>query len=281
MTQAAVPTAPEAPAEETVSIELGPDTQLYPERLLPVAAPPTEPPAPESDDAGAPEPAAPDAGPDKQGSRRAKGEDAYQRGLREGEERARQLVDERRQSEAVEKAQRDWQAHIDKLYTDLESPDYDTRENAGKELSTIVKNNRLQAAFEVRGRNAALQEIVDSFKSVKDIEGIGEDGLTELWASPNPGELAKKAFTLGQKQAKAAADERIAELEAKLTEANGKRVGSSLTPERSNGSSAGSLKLSLDQYQRMSARDLRKAGITSADIDAMTAEMQAEAARGR
>jgi hypothetical protein len=37
----------------------------------------------------------------------------------------------------------------------------------------------------------------------------------------------------------------------------------------------------LEQYQRMSARDMKRAGITSAEIDALTAELMAEAQRNR
>lgn len=280
MTQAAIPAPPEAPTADTVPIELGPDTGLYPERLI-QPEPTPEPTVPESDDTGDTEPTPTDAGPSEKGSRRAKGEDAYQRGLREGEEKARQAIDEQADQQRQEKAKADAVAHIEKLFADLESNDYDARENAGKELAGIVKGNKVQTFYSAQGRNAALAEIAESFKSIKDVEGVGEDGLTELWSAPTPADLARRAFEMGAKSAKTTADERIAELEAQLTEERGRRAGSSLTPERQNGSSGGGPRLTLDQYQRMSARDIRKAGISSADIDAMTAELAAEAARGR
>src|SRR5437016_14347993 len=93
---------PEAPAG--VSIELGPDTNLYPEGIRPVETPP---PAQEAEQAAAPPPPSEDAGSEEapkegepKGCRRQKGEDAYQRRIREAREAAETARTERATGEA-------------------------------------------------------------------------------------------------------------------------------------------------------------------------------------
>lgn len=281
--------APETPAvPESVSIELGPDASLYPEHLRPAEPPTTDQPAqgseqaegapPPTEDAGASEP--PKDG-DQKGSRRQRGEEAYQRGLREGREAAERERTERESAETRQKATADEQARIRQLFRDLRSPDYDTRTKAGEELSGLVDTHELNQSIEVRTRNQVLAEIGEQFKALGQVEGIGEDGHAALLKAASPAEFAKTAFDLGQKHAKTQADERIAELEAQLEAERGRRAATSLSPERSNGSNGAGARLTLEQYQRMTPKQIRDAGITSADIDAMTAELVAEAERAR
>jgi len=274
---------PEAPAG--VSIELGPDTNLYPEGIRPVETPP---PAQESEQAAAPPPPSEDAGSEEapkegepKGSRRQKGEDAYQRGIREGREAAEKARTERETGEAREKATADEQARIRQLFRDLRSPEYDTRTKAGEELSGLVDTHELNQSIEVRTRTAVLQEIADGLKSFGQLDGVGDEGHQSLLAAKTPTEFAETAFKLGQKQAKSQADEKIAELEAQLEAERGKHAARSLSPERSNGSNGAGARLTLEQYQRMTPAEVRKAGITSADIDLMTAELMQEAERAR
>jgi len=274
---------PEAPAG--VSIELGPDTNLYPEGIRPVETPP---PAQESEQAAAvpspPEDAGSEEAPkegEPKGSRRQKGEDAYQRGIREGREAAEKARTERETGEAREKATADEQARIRQLFRDLRSPEYDIRTKAGEELSGLVDTQELNQSIEVRTRTAVLQEIADGLKSFGQLDGVGDEGHQSLLAAKTPTEFAETAFKLGQKQAKSQADEKIAELEAQLEAERGKHAARSLSPERSNGSNGAGARLTLEQYQRMSPAEVRKAGITSADIDLMTAELMQEAERAR
>ena len=277
----------DAPAVPSVGIELGPDTALYPESIRP--ADPTPPPAQESEQATAEPPTEQDAGSEEQppqeaepkSSRRQKGEDAYQRGLREGREAADKERTEREQTEARTKAVADEQARIRQLFRDLKSPDYDTRTRAGESLAGMVDTTELNQGIEVRVRTAVLNEIADGLKQFGTVDGVGEDGHKALIEAKTPGEFAKTAFDLGVKHARSQADERIAELEAQLEAARGRRAATSLTPERSNGSNGSGSRLTLEEYQRMSPQELRKAGITSADIDAMVADMMAEAERTR
>jgi hypothetical protein len=279
----------EAPAQDAVSIELGPDTTLYPERFRPAPESPPSQPAQESDEAGAtPQPtehAGPSEEPPKEGepkgSRRQRGEDAYQRGLREGREAADRERTERQTAEDQQKAAENERARIRQLFVDLKSPDYDTRTNASNQLADVYSANEQNQALEVQVRTKVLEEIGSQFKNLAQVEGIGEDGHKQLLGATSPAEFAKTAFELGTKHAKAQADERIAELEAQLEAERGRRAGASLSPERSNGSNGAGARLTLEQYQRMSARELKQAGITSADIDALTAELMAEAARTR
>ena len=278
-----VAATPEAPAG--VSIELGPDTNLYPEGIRPAETPP---PAQESEQAASPPSPPEDAGSEEapkegepKGSRRQKGEDAYQRGLREGREAAEKARTERETGEAREKATADEQARIRQLFRDLRSPDYDLRTKAGEELSGLVDTQELNLSIEVRTRTAVLQEIADGLKSFGQLEGVGDEGHQSLLAAKTPTEFAETAFKLGQKQAKSQADEKIAELEAQLEAERGKHAARSLSPERSNGSNGAGARLTLEQYQRMTPAEVRKAGITSADIDLMMAELMQEAERAR
>src|SRR5215471_16824036 len=79
----------QAPPQDQVQIALGPH-DIYPESLRPRPAKPTPAPptdkAPEPEPSAAPEPTRDIAGPETepQGSRRQRGDDAYQRGLAEG-----------------------------------------------------------------------------------------------------------------------------------------------------------------------------------------------------
>lgn len=282
MTQAAVQNPPEAPAAEQVTIELGPDTKLYPERMVQTEPTIPEPAAPESEEAGTSEASEADAGPSQEpqtGSRRQKGEDAYQRGLREGRENAARERDEAQARQAREQAQQQEQQRIRQLYRDLKSNDYDTRERASQALGDLADMTELQATHRMAGRSEVLAEMGQSINAIKDLEGMDEDGFKEIWNSKTPADAVKVAFARGQKLAKTQADERIAELEAQLEAANGRGAARSLTPDRQNGSSGKGPGLTLEQYQRMSPRQIKAAGITSADIDAMVAEMQAEAQR--
>ena len=232
---------PEAPAG--VSIELGPDTNLYPEGIRPAETPP---PAQESEQAAAPPSPPEDAGSEEapkegepKGSRRQKGEDAYQRGMREGREAAEKARTERETGEAREKATADEQARIRQLFRDLRSPDYDLRTKAGEELSGLVDTQELNQSIEVRTRTAVLQEIADGLKSFGQLEGVGDEGHQSLLAAKTPTEFAETAFKLGQKQAKSQADEKIAELEAQLEAERGKHAARSLSPERDDRGHAG------------------------------------------
>src|SRR5438876_10801750 len=211
------PVAATPEASAGVSIELGPDTNLYPEGIRPAETPP---PAQESEQAAAPPSPPEDAGSEEapkegepKGSRRQKGEDAYQRGLREGREAAEKARTERETGEAREKATADEQARIRQLFRDLRSPDYDLRTKAGEELSGLVDTHELNQSIEVRTRTAVLQEIADGLKSFGQLEGVGDEGHQSLLAAKTPTEFAETAFKLGQKQAKSQADEKIAELE--------------------------------------------------------------------
>jgi hypothetical protein len=272
--------APDAPAG--VSIELGPDTNLYPEGVRPAETPPS---AQESEQAAAPPLPAEDAGsseePPKEGepkgSRRQKGEDAYQRGLREGREAADRERTERQTAEDQTKAAESERAKIRQLFVDLRSPDYDTRTNAANQLSDVYSTTEQNQATELRVRTQVLEEIGSQFKGLAQVDGIGEDGFKTLQSAQNPTDFARTAFELGQKQAKSQADERIAELEAQLEAERGRRAATSLSPERSNGSNGAGARLTLEQYQRMTPAEIRK--LSSSDIDAMTAELAAEAER--
>ena len=286
-----VAATPEAPAG--VSIELGPDTNLYPEGIRPAETPP---PAQESEQAAAPPSPPEDAGSEEapkegepKGSRRQKGEDAYQRGLREGREAAEKARTERETGEAREKATADEQARIRQLFRDLRSPEYDTRTKAGDEISNYEDLGFCRkgegAQFVSEGRSALGGDMPvntsGGLKSFGQLEGVGDEGHQSLLAAKTPTEFAETAFKLGQKHAKSQADEKIAELEAQLEAERGKHAARSLSPERSNGSNGAGARLTLEQYQRMSPAEVRKAGITSVDIDLMTAELMQEAERAR
>jgi len=276
-------TGPEAGPQ--VDIALGPDPSLYPEHLRPAepAAPPA--PAPEPAEASAPEPSpdvagsadsSPQAG-EAQGSRRQRGDDAYQRGLAEGRAALEREVAQRQQQEQFRQTQQQANQRIEQLFSDLASPDYATQDRARQGVLQLYSGNRQAAALMQTTRQQILQEMAADFANLGTLDGLDQDGYQALHAAPSAAELAKRAFDLGKKSR----DDQVAKLEAELTGLRGRLVGSRATPEATNGSGAPNLSgtIGLEEYLAMSPKDAAK--VPSAVIDALTAQMAADAANGR
>src|SRR5215475_12761260 len=122
---APAPTGPEP--EPQVDIALGPDQSIYPENLRPQpepATPPVGPPEPEPE-ASADESTPDVAGPDEpQGSRRQRGDEAYQRGLAEGRAALEREQAQRQQQDQFQQTQREANQRVEQLFNDLSSADY-------------------------------------------------------------------------------------------------------------------------------------------------------------
>jgi len=258
-------------------LQLGPDPSIYPEALRPAdpAAPSAE--VPESVEATVSEPAPEVAGPaEPQGSRRQRGDDAYQRGLIEGRAALEREQAERQQQDSFRQTQREANERIESLFNDLASPDYATQDRARQAVLQLYSGNRQAAALMQSTRQQILQEMAVDFANLGKLDGLDQDGYQALHSAPSAAELAKRAFDLGKKSR----DEQVAKLEGELEGLRGRLVGSRATPERTNGSGAPNLGgLSVDDYLALSPKDAAK--LSSAQIDAITAQLAADHANGR
>ena len=282
---APAPTGPDAGPQ--IEVALGPDPSIYPEHLRPApepAAPPVSQDAPEPAETTAPERELDVAGAEPspqegetRGTRRRAAEDAYQRGLTEGRANLEREQAQAQQQNQLQQTQREASARVEQLFTDLEAPDYATQDRARQGILQMYRGNRQAQALMTTTRQQILQEMASDFAKLGEIEGIDADGYQSLHTAPSAADLAKRAFELGRKATKGSADEQIARLEAELQGLRGRLVGSRATPEAHNGSGSHLDGFSLEQYQALSPKDAAK--LSSAQIDAMTAQMAADAQR--
>jgi len=259
-------------------VQLGPDLNLYPESLRPAdpAAPPAE--VPEPAEATVSEPPPELAGPaEPQGSRRQRGDDAYQRGLAEGRAALEREQAERQQQDSFRQTQREANERIEHLFNDLASPDYATQDRARQAVLQLYSGNRQAAALMQSTRQQILQEMAADFANLGKLDGLSEADYQNLHTAPSAADLVKRAIDIGRKSR----DDQVAKLEGELEGLRGRLVGSRATPERTNGSGAPNLSgtIGLEEYLAMSPKDAAK--LPSAVIDALTAQMASDAANGR
>jgi len=284
-TGAPAPSSPDTSSPQ-VDIGLGPDVSLYPEHLRPAPEPaaPPESDAPEPVEASAPETesdvagAAPPSDKDGEtrGTRRQRGDDAYQRGLAEGRATLEREQAERQQQDQFRQTQREANQRVEQLFSDLASPDYATQDRARQGILQLYTGNRQAQALMQSTRQQILQEMAADFLNLGTDLGVDQDAYQTLHSASSAAELAKRAFDLGKKSR----DEQVARLEAELQGTRGRLVGSRATPEATNGAGAPNLNgLSVDDYLAMSPKDAAK--LSSAQIDAITAQLQADFANGR
>jgi hypothetical protein len=262
---------------------LGPDPSIYPENLRPPEtspAPPVE--APEPDEATIPEPPPESAGTvespqegETRGTRRRAAEDAYQRGLAEGQAKYEREVQQRAHQDQAEQTQREANQRVEQLFNDLNSPDYATQDRARQGILQMYHGNRQASALQQTTRQQVLAEMATDFGRLKDLPGVDDEGYQALHTAPSAADLAKRAFDLGKKSQ----GDQIARLEAELQGLRGRLVGSRATPERANGATHSDGNVSIEEYATLSPKDARK--LSPAQIDALTAQLAADAARSR
>jgi hypothetical protein len=277
--------APASPdGEPTVEIALGPDQTIYPENLRPSQTPeaptPLDDEAPEPDEATVSEPVdvagnapSPQQG-ETRGARRRAAEEAYQRGLTEGRTGYEQQLREQQQREQVDRTQREATQRVEQLFQLAESPDRNLREQAVQQILEMYRGNRQAQALTTATRQQILMEMAQDFGTLKDLDGIDEQGYQQLHTAPSAADLAKRAYDLGKKSK----DEQVARLEAELQGLRGRLVGSRATPEAHNGgtSDIGGT-VTIEEYLAMSPKEAKK--LTSAQIDALTNQLAAAAGR--
>jgi hypothetical protein len=279
---APAPTSPDG--ESQVTIALGPDQSIYPESLRPpetTPAPPADD-APEPDEATVSEPPPESAGtvvPPEQGetrgTRRRAADEAYQRGLAEGQAKHEREQAERTRAQQYEQTQREATQRVDSLFQDLGSSDWATVDRARRELAQMYGGNREAQQLQQATRQQILTEMAQDFSKLRDLEGITDADYQALHSAPSAADLARRAIDLGKKSQ----GDQIARLEAELQGLRGRLVGSRATPERANGSSHSDGNVSIEEYATLSPKDARK--LSPAQIDAMTAQMRADAERSR
>jgi hypothetical protein len=277
---AGAPAPPGPDPGPQVEIALGTDLSIYPETLRPQPAEPSAPPAdaPEPAEASAspPEPDVAGSEDTPQSSRRQRGDDAYQRGLAEGRAAFEREQAERQQQDQFLQTQRQANQRVEQLFSDLASPDYATQDRARQGILQLYTGNRQAQALMQSTRQQILQEMAADFASLGTLDGLSESDYQNLHASPSAAELVKRALDIGRKSR----DEQVAKLEAELQGLRGRLVGSRATPEATNGAGAPNLNgLSVDDYLAMSPKDAAK--LSSAQIDAITAQLQADFVNGR
>ena len=279
---APAPTGPDGAVSDQVQIALGPHQDIYPEHLRPVTeptpAPPAEAPEPEAEaaDRPLPEVAGADTAPvegESRGARRRAAEEAYQRGLTEGRTALEHELEQRRQQDLQQQTQQEANQRVEQLFNGLESPDYATQDRARREILQMYRGNRQASALMQTTRQQVLQEMAADFSKLGELDGIGQDGYQSLHSAPSAAELAKRAFELGRK----ARDEQVTRLEAENEGLRGRLVGARATPEAQNGSGNILGGYTVEQYLAMTPKEA--ATLSSAQIDAITAQMAADAQR--
>jgi hypothetical protein len=272
---APAPTGPDA--EPQVEIALGPDLSLYPENLRPTepSAAPPEPEAPEPAEASVPETEPEVAGAaETRGTRRRAAEDAYQRGLAEGRAALESEQAQRQQQDQVLQTRREANERIKQLFDDLRSSDYATQDRARRDVLQLYDGNQQGAALMIAARQQVLQEMAADFGNLKNLDGLQDGDYEQLFQAPSAVELAKRAMSIGSR----GKDEQIARLEAELQGLRGRLVGSRATPEAYNGAPGNDV-ISIEQYRAMSPKEAAR--LSSAQINALTTQMAADAAAGR
>src|SRR5215472_396714 len=278
---APAPSGPEG--DPQVQIALGPVLDIYPEGLKPPAESPAPPEseAPEPEQATAPETESPVAGAaaspeqgETRGTRRRAAEDAYQRGVAEGRAALEREQTERQQQDSFRQTQREANERIERLFSDLASPDYATQDRARQAVLQLYSGNRQASALMQSTRQQILLEIVADFANLGKLDGLSEDDYQKLHASPSAADLVKQAIDIGKR----ARDEQLARLEAENQGLRGRLVGSRATPEAHNGQTTDlSNPVSIEEYLAMSPKEARK--LSSAQIDALTNQLAAAAER--
>jgi hypothetical protein len=137
----------------------------------------------------------------------------------------------------------------------------------------MYHGNRQAQALMTTTRQQVLQEMAADFGKLKDLDGITEADYQDLFAAPGAADLAKRAMAIGARSK----DEQIARLEAELQGLRGRLVGSRATPEAYNGQAGNPDVISIEQYRAMSPKEAAR--LTPAQINAMTAQMAADAER--
>ena len=283
-TEPAAP-APASPVEQ-VTIGLGPDLGIYPDELRPAAATSTtEASAPDAEPPAAPPSLPADAGPapdvlettedSGQGSRRQRGQEAYERGLAEGRAAAEQERTEQERVRLADEHARQATQRVEQLFAALESPDIKVQDQARQGILQLYRGNQQAAAVQTSTRQAILSQIAADFVKLRGADGIDDAAYEQLHTAPDPAELARRAIALGRKQR----DDEVHKLEAELTQLRGRLVGLTASPQPANGVAGGNGGITIDQYRNMTPADARK--LTPRQIDALTAEMQRELQNGR
>lgn len=186
-------------------------------------------------------PAPEDAGepPDEpKGTRRQRGEEAYQRGLDEG----RKLAEaERKAAEDAARAERTAREERESLLSLAQ------RARAGEwdavEQLAALTEGRVQAtdtqqkelALFVEAEKRVFSKIAQDFASLKGHDGIDEDGFKSLLEAPSVAEYGARAFALGSKSR----DAEVTTLTARVRELEGKLSGKAPSPLAANGHTSG------------------------------------------
>jgi hypothetical protein len=229
--------APAAPAPVSVFEEARQALTATPDAPASTAPDAATPDAPTADSA-APAPAEPSDKPDDpKGTRRQKGEEAYQRGLDEGRKQAEAERAAQAEAEAAERTQREQRESLLTLIKAAKDGDYDATVKLAE-----LEEGRLTAtdaqARELQLFRAAEEKVFTSiardFASLKGHAGIDEDGFKTLLEAPSVAEYGKRAFALGQ-QSQAS---EITTLQTRVRELEGKLAGRTPSPLGANGTTA-------------------------------------------
>ena len=137
----------------------------------------------------------------------------------------------------------------------------------------MYRGNRQAQALMTTTRQQILTEMAADFAKLRELDGITEEDYQTLHAAPSAADLAKRAMDLGRKSR----DEQVTRLQAEVEGLRGRLVGSKATPEPRNGGGDMLNGLSIEQYLALTPKEAAK--LSSAQIDAMTAQIAAEAAR--
>lgn len=252
----------EAPAPFTLE-------SAYKEAQLAVEPPKADAPKVEAQDSDKPatstEPAADVAtsGEEPKSNRQA-GKEAYERGLREGQERALAEAKAERERTEATRAATDQRQQFEKLLSEASAPDDGTfegsqrRSAAQQKLGQLYATNTVTSAAMTQGRNALLAELgADLVRSISTLDGVDADARTQLMQAPSVADFGKLAYEHGRRLEKATWEPEIAKRDATIEQLKGQLASRSPSPEPAGGirthGAVGEIKTLEDAYRAAQA----------------------------
>jgi hypothetical protein len=188
------------------------------------------------------EPAATPSGEEPKSNRQA-GKEAYERGLREGEEKARQALEAERQRIQSEQSATSQRQQFEQLLTEANLPpdgsfETDQRRTAAQQkLGALYASNTVTRTAYERGQADYEKSFWNGFGDRLGQEiGLDDTGVKALMSEARSGiDFAKRLVDHGKTQEKAVWEPEIAKRDAKIEELQGKLASRTPSPEAGGG----------------------------------------------
>lgn len=165
-------------------------------------------------------------------SNRQAGKEAYERGLREGQERARQTAEAERTRIQAEQQTQNQTREFEDLLQKAQQGDLTA---ADRVISLMTSHRATQAAM-LQGRNTLLAEMGTQLsQSIATLEGADAETKAALMQAPSVADFGKQAFDHGRRIEKSLWEPEIAKRDATIEQLRGQVASRRPSPESANG----------------------------------------------